>query len=339
MSFDQTAKALVTKATLAATTLVPSFAIGTACVVAATVASAPAADAQMTQSDIKVDDKDYTITVMSGLHMVQFDGPEGRAMVSVNNENKITAFIYLAGGPGQKDIVNKVWAAFLARTNGTPDQNAALGGRPAAITPPVQGRATGTSTPAPDGGRVVKSLTADSITIHDPNLNTDVTFTKSLMDATYTVTPQVPAGLPISAKPQYYHVYFEGGESKAGAGAGLAKGVKGTLTGALDSQNHHADATSSITTNTDVWRVKVKEGNTTRDVYESGGSQSRRPYRYGNTQRPGSQPGPEHIGQDQGRSGFCRSRRRGSPEKRAGARVRLEVRPFWTWHRSVDRRA
>jgi hypothetical protein len=61
-------------------------------------------------------------------------------------------------------------------------------------------------------------------------------------------------------------------ENKAGAGAGLAKGVKGTLTGALDSQNHHADATSSITTNTDVWRVKVKEGNTTRDVYESGGS-------------------------------------------------------------------
>ncbi len=238
MSFNQTAKALVTKATLAATTLVPSVAIGTACVVAATAATAPAADAQITQSDVKVDNKDYTVTVISAgrpshspTHMVAFDGPEGRAMVSVDNENKITAFIYLAGGPGQKDIVNKVWAAFLAQTNGTPDQNAAPqnaapGERPAAITPPVQGRATGTSNPASDGGRVVKSLTADSITIDDPNLNTDVTFTQSLMDATYTVTPPVPAGMPISAKPQYYHVYFEGGENKAGAGAGLAKGVK-----------------------------------------------------------------------------------------------------------------
>jgi hypothetical protein len=215
MSFKQTAQSLLTEATLAATTLVPSFAIGTACVVAATVASAPAAFAQQSQSDIKVDNKDYTVTVMKAGRsggMVAFDGPEGRAMVTIDNNNKITIFNYLAGGPGQKDSVNKVWAAFLAQTNGTTDQNAAPAGRPAAITPPVQGRATGTSTPAPDGGRVVKSLTADSITIHDPNLNTDVTFTQSLMDATYTVTPQVPAGMPISAKPQHYHVYFEGGK-------------------------------------------------------------------------------------------------------------------------------
>src|ERR1700733_1832204 len=160
----------------------------------------PAAIAQMTQVSVRVDNKDYTVTEMRGgraSHMVQLAGPEGAAMVMVDNDNKITAFISPPGGGGQQDLINKVWAAYLAQKNGTAaaaatpgsessDPNAALRAQAAAVAAQAQARARGTTTPAPGGQRAVKTIADDSITVYDPTLNADVTFTENLMKAEWS---------------------------------------------------------------------------------------------------------------------------------------------------------
>jgi hypothetical protein len=226
-------------------------------------------------------------------------GQQAMAMIRVsdlaNNKNEITAIISPPGGivpdgtPQGKDyrpLIGQVWDAYLRQKNQAAPANTASAGGPADpnnaeapkvqavdIAAPVQNRGTGgTIAPAAGGQREVKSLTNDSITVYDPTLKTDVTFTQSLMNATYTVTPKVPAGMPISARPESFHVYFEGGDEEAGAGKRALKAIKGTLTGAADSLNHRANAASSITTKTDVWRIKETVGHTTQSVYESGGT-------------------------------------------------------------------
>jgi hypothetical protein len=107
----------------------------------ATVAIVAPAHAQQ-QTSVKVDGKDYTVTEFPGrsMHMVQLSGPEGSAMVSVQND-KISAYISPPGGGGQQDLINKVWNAYqdqkkgnaVANNNATPaggtnsdDPNAAL---------------------------------------------------------------------------------------------------------------------------------------------------------------------------------------------------------------------
>src|SRR5580658_6310824 len=104
----------------------------------ATVAAVAAAQTQQ-QTSIKVDGKDYTITEFPGrtTHLVQLSGPEGAAMVSVQN-GKITSYINPPGGGGQQDLINKVWNAYQDRKNGNPaaNNNAAP---PPAVTPPPAG--------------------------------------------------------------------------------------------------------------------------------------------------------------------------------------------------------
>jgi hypothetical protein len=260
-------------------------AIFTSVVVAASVFGGSVASAQITQTTVKVDGQDCTVTEMRGgrspTHMVQLAGPAGTAMVQVDKDNKITAYLSPPGGGAYKDLIDKVWAAYLEQksktapasstpTNESADPNAALRAQAAAIAAQAQARANGTTAPA-SGERVVKSLNDASIVIFDPKLGTDVTISDNLMKATWTVTPKVPQGLPVAAKPENFEAFFEGGDKPAGADAKVGKLVKGTTTATLDSMNTRADATSSITSNTDVWRVNEQEGKTKKDVYESGG--------------------------------------------------------------------
>jgi len=81
-------------------------------------ATAMVAHAQ-TQSQIKVDGKDYTVTEFAGRtsHLAQLAGPEGTAMVSVDNSGKITAILSPPGGGGQQDLITKVWAAYQNQKN------------------------------------------------------------------------------------------------------------------------------------------------------------------------------------------------------------------------------
>jgi hypothetical protein len=125
---------------------------------------------------------------------------------------------------------------------------------------------------APGGQRAVKNISNDSIIVYDPTLKADVTFTENLMKAEWSVTPQVPAGLPTVAQTQYFTAYFEGGDKPAGAGAKTGKFLKGSLIGIGDAGNTRANATNTIGTDPDkMWRVNEKSGNVTQDVYESGG--------------------------------------------------------------------
>ncbi len=253
---------------------------------AAVIVVPAAASAQMTQVSVKVDNKDYTVTEMRGGragHMVQLAGPEGTAMVMVDNDNKITAFISPPGGGGQQDLISKVWAAYLAQKhetapagtppkNDSPDPNAALRAQAAAITAQAQQRANGTISLVPGGQRAVKNITNDSITVYDPTLKADVTFTENLMKAEWSVTPQVPAGLPTVAQTQYYTAFFEGGDKPASAGAKTTKLLQGSLIGTADAANTRANATNTIGTDPDkMWRVNEKTGKVTQDLYESGG--------------------------------------------------------------------
>jgi hypothetical protein len=123
-----------------------------------------------------------------------------------------------------------------------------------------------------DGERAVKNVSNDSITVFDPTLKADVTFTENLMKAEWSVAPQVPAGMPIVPQTQYFTAFFEGGEKPAGAGAKTGKFLKGSLIGIGDAGNTRANATNTIGTDPDkMWRVNEKSGRVTQDVYESGG--------------------------------------------------------------------
>jgi hypothetical protein len=262
-----------------------SFRQTAAAMLAITTAIVAPANAQMQQISVKVDDKDYTVTEMRGGragHMVQLAGPEGAAMVMVNNDNKITAYISPPGGGGQQDLINKVWAAYLEKKAATApvvstsapepaDPHAALRAQTAAITAGVQGRGNGVTTVAPDQ-RVVKSVNDASIVIFDPKLGTDVTITDNLMKATWTITPKVPQGMPVSAKPENFEAFFEGGDKPASDGKKAGKFLGSGAIATLDSENTRADAASSISVNPDkAWRVNEQEGKIKKNVYESGG--------------------------------------------------------------------
>jgi hypothetical protein len=256
----------------------------------ATVVVVAAANAQTAQTTVTVDKKDYIVTEMMATRsgrMVQIVDPEGKqAVISVTNDGKI-AYLSPPGGiyngVDYKPGINQVWAAYLAQKQGTApagpttgnapiDPNAALAAQAAAIAAHAQARANGTTIQAPDGERAVKNITNDSITVYDPTLKADVTFTENLMKAEWSITPQVPAGLPTVAQTQYYTAFFEGGDKPAGAGAKAGKVLKGTLIGIGDGMNTRANATNTIGADPDkMWRVNEKTGKVTQDVYESGG--------------------------------------------------------------------
>lgn len=254
-----------------------------------TVAIVASAQPQQ-QTSVKAGGKDYIVTEYQAgrsPHMVSLTGPDGTAMVSVNSKNEIITYISPPGGiyngSDMKPLINQVWAAYLDQKNRTAtsgitpggepaDPNAALKAQAAAITAQAQERANGTTTMAPGGQRAVKNISNDSITVYDPILKADVTFTENLMKAEWSVTPQVPAGLPTVAQTQYFTAFFEGGDKSADAGAKTGKFLKGSLIGIGDAGNTRANATNTIGTDPDkMWRVNEKSGKVTQDVYESGG--------------------------------------------------------------------
>src|SRR5208283_5419706 len=147
--------------------------------IVATVAVFAPAQAQQ-QTSVKVDGKDYTVTECQGGrsgHMVSLTGPDGTAMVSVNNKNEIVAFISPPGGiapngSDYKPLINQVWTAYLGQKNGnavannnaTPaggtnsdDPNAALRAQTAAIQAQVQARVNG----APVNGQQAGPVTCE----------------------------------------------------------------------------------------------------------------------------------------------------------------------------------
>jgi hypothetical protein len=107
--------------------------------VVATVAVVAAAQAQQ-QTSVKVDGKDYTVTEFAGrsMHMVQLSGPEGSAMVSVQ-DGKIKAYISPPGGGGQQDLIDRVWNAYQGHKNGNAAANSNAAGPPSAGTPSAAG--------------------------------------------------------------------------------------------------------------------------------------------------------------------------------------------------------
>jgi hypothetical protein len=142
MNFRQTAQNLLTKGAFAAAAFFSPVAIATG-VVAATAVTALAANAQIQQTTIKVDNADCTVTEMSTgrgpTHMVQLAGPQGAAMISVDRDNKIVAYLSPPGGGQYKALIDKVWAAYLDQKNGgagaVPAATTAAGGPTPAAEP------------------------------------------------------------------------------------------------------------------------------------------------------------------------------------------------------------
>jgi hypothetical protein len=246
----------------------------------------PAANAQMTQVSVKVDDKDYTVTEMRGSragqgHMVQLAGPEGAAMVMVDNNNKITAYISPPGGGGKQDLINKVWAAYLEKKTGTApvgstpasetaDPNSArradIAARAAAITAQVQGRGNGPSAVGSTERSVIGANDAGEIVVHDPALGAsggaDVTISRDGMKATWVIAAN---GMP----PVKMTAEFEGGDQPASAGAKALKGAKGVGSAVLYSYSPGVVTNVSADPDHD-WRI-VSEGSNGKNTTELGG--------------------------------------------------------------------
>lgn len=227
--------------------------------------------AGQSQTSVKVNDKEYTVTEFQGRssHMVQFSGPEGSAMVTVSKD-KITAYINPPGGGAFKDLIDQVWTAYQAQKSGqaggqqasaADDPHAALRAKVDAMTAQAQERATGSATGSKE--IAIDHLTDDGAVINSPKLGA-VTVSDNGMKFTWTVAPN-------GAKPARYTAEFEGGEKEAGAGKKALKFIKSGGTALADSMNTHANAASSITSNTDVWRIREVEGKIKTLVYESGG--------------------------------------------------------------------
>ncbi len=255
--------------------------IAVAMLVAATAVVA-SANAQIQQTSVTVNNKDYTVTEMRGGrsgHMVQLAGPEGATMVMVDNDNKITAYISPPGGGGQQDLINKVWAAYLAmKTATTPansapapaDPNAALRAQAAAIAAQAQARGIAVNPSTNSEERTVKGLAPEGgVIVHDPTLGgsggVDVTISPDGMKGTWILDPGY------GAPPAKYTAEFEGGDKPASGGTKFSKAAKGLTTATLNSYNTRADAAVDISKNPDNdWRI-VSEGSDGKRTTELGG--------------------------------------------------------------------
>jgi hypothetical protein len=255
-----------------------------AAMLAATIGLVAPVNAQMQQTTMKIDNKDYTVTEMRGSrseHMVQLAGPEGAAMIMVNNDNKITAYISPPGGGEFKALIDKVWAAYLAQKSGgvpansTPapqpaDPNAALSAQAAAIAAQTQARMNGAGPSTGSKERTVKGLAPDGgVIVHDPGLGgidgADVTISPDGMKGTWILNPG--NGYP----PVRYTAEYEGGDKPASGGAKFSKAAKGLTAATLSSYNARADATVDISKNPDNdWRI-VSEGSNGKRTTELGG--------------------------------------------------------------------
>jgi hypothetical protein len=209
--------------------------------------------------------------------MFQLAGPEGTAMVMVNNDNKITAFISPPGGGGQQDLINKVWGVCLSQKSanapdgstpatGPADPNAALRAQAAAITAQVQGRVNGANAAGSTERRVKGANDAGDIVVHDPTLGasggTDVTISSDGMKATWVIAAN---GMP----PVKMTAEFEGRDQPASAGAKVLKGAKGAGSAVLYSYSPRVVVNVSADPDHD-WRI-VSEGSNGKNTIELGG--------------------------------------------------------------------
>jgi len=243
-----------------------------------TAATAVTAIAQVQQTSVTINNVQYTVTEMpagrSPAHMVQLAGPEGAAMVQVDRDNKITAYLSPPGGGQYKAQIDALWAAYLAQKKGSasatstpssePDPNAALRAQAAAL---AAGRSASSTAgqepvvkgPAPGGGLIV----------HDPNLGgsggADVTISPDGMKAEWVVIPGR------NYPPTKYTAEFEGGDKPASGGSRALKGTKGMLGATVTSYNPRADATVNMSSNPDNdWRV-ISQGSDGKRTTELGG--------------------------------------------------------------------
>jgi hypothetical protein len=73
------------------------------------------------QTSVKLGGKTYTVTLypqpIGGAGMVMLSGPEGNAMVQVEDD-KITAYISPPGGGSQKTLIDNIWNAYLSSKGG-----------------------------------------------------------------------------------------------------------------------------------------------------------------------------------------------------------------------------
>ena len=253
----------------------------------ATVALVAAAQAQ--QSKVTVDGKDYTVNELPGrtMHMVQLSDPQSglSAMISVNNQGGIVMYASPAGGgtPDQKALIDKVWAAYQDQKNGTAaahnppaatpandagDPNAALRQQQAALAVQAQQRAGDLANRNANASKppLFKQFTADGAIVTDPQLG-DVTVSDNGMRYEWSVS--TAGGGPLSSGvPLRYVAYFEGGDKEAGAGAKTGKLLKGLGTGIITSEG---PGSTTITSNTDAWKVEMYEGKRKSNIYESSG--------------------------------------------------------------------
>jgi hypothetical protein len=261
-----------------------SFGRTSAAMLAAATALVTVANAQIQQTTIKVDNKDVTVTEMRGgrsSHMVQFAGSDGTAMIMVDNNNKITAYMSPPGGGEYKPLIDKIWAAYLDQKNGSAsansapaaepaDPNAALRAQAAAVNARVQARMNGGVSSANSTERTVKGLAPDGgLIVHDPNLGgiggADVTIFPDGMKATWIMDPGH------GAPPEKCIAEYEGGDQPASGGAKFSKAAKGLTTATLNSYNTRADAAVDVSKNPDNdWRI-VAEGSNGKRTTELGG--------------------------------------------------------------------
>lgn len=247
--------------------------------VVVTVVIAAHAPAQQ-QTQIKVDGKDYTVTEMPGRtsHMVQLSGPEGSAMVMVNNQNQITMYANPPGGGSFKSLIDSVWAAYVkqkggnatANNNAAPvgntsdGQHAALRAQADALSQQAQQRAgAGSGTPRE---RKVEFNEAGAAIVTDPDLNGKVTIATEVIKGKDN---EVAAGLQFTvivepghgAPPMNESWTYKGGLEPAAEGKKLGHGAKGALEATLNSRNTRADAGVDICGNLDnCFSVIAKSG-------------------------------------------------------------------------------
>jgi hypothetical protein len=241
------------------------------------------APAQAQQASVTVDGKKYSVNEMPGRtqHMVQLSGPEGMAMIAVNNQGKITMYASPAGGgtPDQKAIIDKVWNAYEAQKNGSAgasnqppandanDPNAALRQQQAdaaAAMAAAAARLNGAGSRSSPGERKVE-LT-DKVVVNDPDLNGKVTIATEDVRSKggtasaglqFTIVVDPGRGYP----PEIQTWRYEGGMEPVMEGKKLLHGVKGGLEAMGNSMNTHADAGVNVCGNLDnCFSVIAKSG-------------------------------------------------------------------------------
>lgn len=211
--------------------------------------------------------------------MVQLAGPEGAAMVMVDPNNKITAYISPPGGGGQQDLIKKVWEAYLETKGATPpaapalspapaDANDVLRQQAADIANQTHGRQGGGNTMGSTERTVKGTNDAGELVVHDPTLGaaggTDVAISRDGMKATWVVAAN---GMP----PVKMTAEFEGGDQPASQAAKMAKGAKGVASVIGHGYDTRASGTVDVSGDPDKnWRV-ISEGQNGTHTTELGG--------------------------------------------------------------------